>query len=196
MPRDQYSTTFLSLDGPDRENRDKGLTEFHPKSHGSKMKINNDSVVAIDYTLKNDAGEILDSSSDGCPLNYLHGRGNIISGLEAALVGKEAGDSVDVRIAPADAYGEVIDQLRQAVPRDRFGDAETLQVGMQFQASTDRGPVSVRIVSVEEDTVTVDGNHPLAGQHLNFSVKVVEVRPASAEELAHGHVHGAGGCGC
>lgn len=160
------------------------------------MKISKDSVVSIDYTLKNDSGEVLDASTEGNPLDYLHGHGNIISGLEAGLVGKETGDAVDVRIAPADGYGEVIDQLRQEVPRDRFAGVESLEVGMQFQANTDRGPISVRIVEVSDETVTVDGNHPLAGQHLNFSVKVVDVRQASAEELQHGHVHGAGGCGC
>lgn len=160
------------------------------------MKISKDSVVSIDYTLKNDAGDVLDSSKEGCPLNYLHGHGNIISGLEAGLVGKETGDALDVRVAPADGYGEVVEQLRQEVPRDRFEGVESLEVGMQFQANTDRGPIAVRIVDVADDTVTVDGNHPLAGQHLNFSVKVVDVREASAEELEHGHVHSSGGCGC
>lgn len=157
------------------------------------MEISQGSVVSIDYTLKNDSGEVLDASRDGSPLLYLHGRGNIIGGLEKALEGKQSGDSVEVRIAPEEAYGPVNEQLRQAVPRDRFQGVEDLQVGMRFQAGTDQGPVSVQIVAVEEDTVTVDGNHPLAGQHLNFTVKVVDVRQASEDEIAHGHVHGPGG---
>ena len=80
------------------------------------------------------------------------------------------------------------------MPRDRFQGVETLEVGMQFQASTDQGPVSVRVVKVEEDNVTVDGNHPLAGKHLNFNVTVQDVCEATEEELAHGHIHQGGGC--
>lgn len=156
------------------------------------MKIDKGSVVSIGYVLKNDLGEVLDASEEGNPFSYLHGHGNIIRGLEAGLVGKQVGDEVDVRVEPADGYGEVIEQLRQEVPRDRFQGVDSLEVGMQFQASTDRGPVLVRIVEVTDDIVTVDGNHPLAGQHLNFSVKVLAVRQASPTELAHGHVHNDG----
>jgi FKBP-type peptidyl-prolyl cis-trans isomerase SlyD len=157
------------------------------------MQIANDSVVSIDYELKNDAGEVLDASAEGSPLVYLHGHRNLISGLEQALEGKAAGDSLEVRIAPADAYGEMNESLRQSVPKDRFQGVEQLEVGMQFQASTDQGPISVRIVAVEEELVTVDGNHPLAGQHLNFNVTVRDVRAADENEIAHGHVHGKGG---
>jgi FKBP-type peptidyl-prolyl cis-trans isomerase SlyD len=157
------------------------------------MQIANDSVVSIDYELKNDAGEVLDASAEGSPLVYLHGHRNLISGLEQALEGKTTGESLEVRIAPADAYGEVNESLRQSVPKDRFQGVEQLEVGMQFQASTDKGPISVRIVAVEEELVTVDGNHPLAGEHLNFNVTVRDVRAAEESEIAHGHVHGKGG---
>lgn len=148
----------------------------------------------MDYALKDDEGTLLDQSQPGQPLAYLHGHKNIIPGLESALVGKAVGDSVDVRVAPEDGYGAPNPALEQVVPRDRFQGVESLEVGMQFQASTDQGPVSVRVVKVEDDNVTVDGNHPLAGKHLNFNVTVQEVRAATEEEIAHGHIHQSGGC--
>ena len=148
----------------------------------------------MDYALKDDEGTLIDQSQPGNPLAYLHGHRNIIPGLEAALEGKQAGESVDVRVDPADGYGEFNPALEQVVPRDRFQGVEQLQVGMQFQANTEQGPVSVRITKVEGEEVTVDGNHPLAGKHLNFSVTITEVRDATEEELAHGHIHAGGGC--
>ena len=156
------------------------------------MQIEEGTVVAMDYKLTDDAGTVIDESQPGSPLAYLHGFRNIIPGLENALEGKAVGDCVEVRLEPAEAYGEHIEGLEQVVPRDRFEGIEDLQVGMQFQAGTDQGPVSVRITKVEGDEVTVDGNHPLAGQHLNFEVTVKEVRAATDEEKAHGHLHSAG----
>lgn len=158
------------------------------------MQIAEGTVVAMDYALKDDEGTIIDQSQPGQPLSYLHGHNNIIPGLESALLGKAAGESVEVRVAPEEGYGELNPALEQEVPRDRFQGVEELEVGMQFQASTDQGPVSVRVVKVGEDTVTVDGNHPLAGKHLNFNVTVQEVRAATEEEIAHGHIHQGGGC--
>lgn len=143
----------------------------------------------MDYALKDDEGTLIDQSQPGQPLAYLHGHKNIIPGLESALNGKEAGDQVEVRVAPEDGYGEPNPALEQVVPKDRFQGVESLEVGMQFQASTDQGPISVRVVKVEDDNVTVDGNHPLAGKHLNFAVTVQDVRAASEEEIAHGHIH-------
>jgi len=157
------------------------------------MFIGQDSVVSIHYSLTNDAGEVLDSSSDSDPLTYLQGHGNLISGLERELRGKQAGDKLKVRIAPADAYGEQDATLIQEVPRSAFGANNSLEVGMQFQAESNHGPHTVTITKMVDDTITVDGNHPLAGQHLNFDVQVVEVRTATEEELSHGHVHGPGG---
>jgi FKBP-type peptidyl-prolyl cis-trans isomerase SlyD len=158
------------------------------------MLIAQDKVVLIHYTLTNDRGEVLDSSSGGEPLAYLHGQGNIIPGLEKALAGKQAGDKLDVKVAPAEGYGERDDQLVQQVPRRAFSGAQDVKPGMQFHAQTSGGHARVVTVTrVAGDMVTVDGNHPLAGEHLNFAVEVTEVRDPTAEELSHGHVHGPGG---
>lgn len=157
------------------------------------MQIAKHKVVSIDYTLTNDAGDVVDSSAGGEPLVYLHGMHNIISGLENALEGKSAGDTLQVTIAPKDGYGERVDAMVQTVPRELFQGVDQLEVGMQFQANTDSGVQVVTITAVEGDEVTVDGNHPLAGENLNFDVTVVDVRDASDEEIEHGHVHGPGG---
>jgi FKBP-type peptidyl-prolyl cis-trans isomerase SlyD len=157
------------------------------------MQIAKDKVVSIEYTLKDDEGTLLDTSQGRDPLAYLHGAGNIIPGLEQALEGKQAGESLSVRIDPKDAYGERSDELQQVVPRQLFQGVETLEPGMQFQAQAEGGVQIVTVKAVEDDNVTVDANHPLAGVTLNFDVSVVEVRDANAEELEHGHVHGPGG---
>ena len=157
------------------------------------MTIDKNTVVSIDYTLTNDAGQILDSSKGRSPLVYLHGGGNIIPGLEAALQGKNQGDTIKVTVEPEQAYGVRHEQMVQAVPRERFQGIKDIRAGMQFQA---QGPQGSRIVTVTEvgpDTVTIDANHPLAGTRLNFDVSVVDVRTATAEELQHGHAHGPGG---
>lgn len=158
------------------------------------MEITDGTVVAMDYALKDDEGTVLDQSQPDQPLTYLHGHKNIIPGLESALTGKTVGDTVDVRVAPEDGYGEPNPALEQVVPRDRFQGIESLEVGMQFQASTDQGPISVRVVKVEDDDITVDGNHPLAGKHLNFNVTIQDIRAGTEEEIAHGHIHQGGGC--
>jgi len=159
------------------------------------MKIAKNTVVSFDYTLKNDNGDVLDSSEGGQPLAYLHGSGNIIPGLEQALEGREAGDAFQVSLEPADAYGDVDEELTQVVPRNLFQGVDQIEVGMQFQAQTAEGVQVVRIAAVEGDDVTIDANHPLAGERLHFDVNVAEVREASSEELEHGHVHVEGGCG-
>ena len=158
------------------------------------MQIADNAVVAIDYTLHNDEGEVLDSSEGAQPLAYLHGAANIIPGLENALVGKSAGDELEVSVEPEDAYGEYSLELVAALNRSMFEGVDELQVGMQFHASApDGGMQVVTIRDIDGDQVTVDGNHPLAGQRLNFKVKVVSVRAATEEELQHGHAHGEGG---
>ncbi|MDY0250664.1 MAG: peptidylprolyl isomerase [Pseudomonas sp.] len=158
------------------------------------MLIANQHVVAIDYTLSNDAGEVIDSSAGAEPLVYLHGAGNIIAGLENALAGKTVGDELDVNIEPEDAYGEYSAELITNLGREMFEGVDQLEVGMQFHASApDGGMQIVTIRDIDGDQVTIDGNHPLAGQPLNFKIKVISVRAASEEELAHGHVHGEGG---
>lgn len=158
------------------------------------MQITQDSVVSIHYTLTNDAGETIDSSAGGDPLTYLQGNGNLIPGLENALTGKQPGDKLQVKIAPADGYGEYNKELVQSVPRRQFKGIKNVRVGMQFQVQGEGGhPRSVTVTHIMGDMVTIDGNHTLAGQNLNFDVEVTDVREATAEELAHGHVHGPGG---
>ena len=158
------------------------------------MQIAANKAVSIDYTLTNEDGEVIDSSVGQAPLVYLHGARNIIAGLERALEGKQAGDELEVTIEPEDAYGDYSVELVAVLNRSMFEGVDQLEVGMQFHASApDGGMQIVTIRDIDGEDVTVDGNHPLAGQRLNFKVKVVEVRDANAEELAHGHVHGAGG---
>lgn len=157
------------------------------------MKISKHSVVSIDYTLTNDAGKVLDSSKGREPLSYIQGMGSLIPGLENALEGKGKGESLKVSIPPKDGYGERDEGLVQDVPRDQFGEGAEVEIGMQFQVDTEGGEVVVTVVGVEPETVKVDGNHPLAGETLNFDVTVSEVRAATEEELHHGHVHGPGG---
>lgn len=157
------------------------------------MEIAQQRVVYIHYTLTNDTGEVLDSSPDAEPLAYLHGAGNIIPGLESALTGKQAGDKLNVRVDPAAGYGERDERLVQEVPKSAFQGVADIQPGMAFNAQSSQGPMRVVVTRVAGDMVTVDGNHPLAGEALNFDVEVAEVRDASSEELSHGHVHGAGG---
>jgi len=163
------------------------------------MVIEKNRVVSIDYKLVDDEGALIDSSDGGEPLVYLHGSGNIIAGLERHLEGKVAGDSVACDLAPSDAYGERDESLVFSVGKDEF-EGTDVEVGMQFEAHGENGAQIVTVVSVDGDEVKVDANHPLAGENLHFNVKIVEVREASAEELEHGHVHGAhdcdGDCGC
>lgn len=156
--------------------------------------IKQHSVVTMHYELKDAEGEVLDSSAGQEPLTYLHGAGNIIVGLEEELLGKAVGDEVQAVIAPEKGYGEPLDALVQTVPKEAFGaEIDKVAVGMRFQAETEQGPVPVVVTEMNDDTVTVDGNHPLAGKELHFNVSVTEVRDASQEEIDHGHVHGPGG---
>ncbi len=158
------------------------------------MTIKENSAVSFHYTLTDDDGQQLDSSAGKEPLAYLHGAGNIIPGLENALTGKAVGDSMVVAVSAAEGYGEVQKELIQEVPRSAFQGVDTIEVGMQFEAQTGQGGnVPVTVTAVSEEVVTVDGNHPLAGKNLNFDVSIEDVRDATEEELAHGHVHGPGG---
>lgn len=157
------------------------------------MQIAKNTVVAIDYTLTDDDGQVLDSSDGREPLSYLHGASGIIPGLERELDGKQAGDELQVKVAAEDGYGERNDALQQQLPRDQFAEVGELELGMQFQVDTNAGPMVITIVEITDEIVTVDGNHPLAGVNLNFAVTVREVRAASEEEISHGHAHGPGG---
>jgi FKBP-type peptidyl-prolyl cis-trans isomerase SlyD len=158
------------------------------------MQIAPNSVVSMHYTLTGDDGNIIDSSAGNSPLVYLHGAGNIIPGLENALVGKKPGDTAKVRVVPAEGYGEVVMELIQQVPLEMFQGAENIEPGMTFQAQDQSGYIQrVTVTAVNGNQVTIDANHPLAGQHLNFDVSIVDVRAATQEELDHRHVHGEGG---
>lgn len=156
------------------------------------MQIQAKSVVTLEYTLKDDAGEVLDKSEGRGPLTYLHGAGNLVPGLEKALEGKSAGDSLEVSIAPADGYGDRSEKLVRKIPLRKIQDPRP-QPGKRYRAQVDDGLRIVLVTGLSGDYASVDANHPLAGMTLHFSVKVVEVREATAEELSHGHVHGKGG---
>ena len=156
------------------------------------MKIAKDSVVRFHYTVSEVGQESLESSKDREPLAILYGHGNIIPGLETAMLDREAGESFGVDVAAADAYGEKRDGLGQRVPKKHFG-AQKLEPGMQVVLQTNFGPRAVTIQKVGMSVVDVDLNHPMAGKDLHFDVEIIDVREASAEELEHGHVHGEGG---
>ncbi len=158
------------------------------------MKIEKHKVVSIDYTLKDDYGNIIDSSRGGEPLAYIQGMGNLIPGLEDALEGNAKGDRLSVSVPPERGYGVRDDRLIHVLRKDQFEGVDELEVGMQFHAHADNGSVQTVVVTkIEGDNVTIDGNHPLAGKNLHFEVAVVEVRDATKEEMDHGHVHGPGG---
>ncbi len=153
------------------------------------MQIAKHTVASIHYTLKDNDGNVLDSSDGREPLNYIHGIGNLIPGMEEGLEGKVKGDKLNLKVSPEKGYGVKSDKMVQKVPRDAFGD-QPVKVGMQFQ--TNRGEV-VTVTYVGLEQITVDANHPLAGIELNFAVEVLDVRTATGDEIAHGHVHGPGG---
>jgi FKBP-type peptidyl-prolyl cis-trans isomerase SlyD len=148
-------------------------------------------VVSFHYTLTDAEGELLDSSSGGPPLDYLHGSGNIVPGLEKGLEGRRAGESFRVRVPPGEGYGERDPAGVQQVPRRAFPPDARLEPGTAFRAQDSHGGhATVWIEKVEGDVVTIDLNHPLAGRTLEFEVRIESVRDATGEELAHGHVHG------
>src|SRR5579872_2848601 len=158
------------------------------------MKIADKKAVAIEFTLKDDKGEVIETSVGKDPLWYLHGLGNLVPGLEKALEGKDAGETVDVKLAAADAYGERDEDEVRKVPLRKLK-APRIQVGGRYQMQAEDGLRVVVVKSVTGDYALVDGNHPLAGQALHFVVKIIEVREATKDELEHGHVHGPEGHG-
>jgi FKBP-type peptidyl-prolyl cis-trans isomerase SlyD len=157
------------------------------------VQIAADAVVLIHYTLKDDAGKVLDSSGKGEPLAYIQGHGNLVPGLEKALEGKKDGDSVAVTLSPNEGYGIRNEALVQRVPKRSLQGSGEIRKGMQFRAQTEEGLRVFTVTAIVGDMVALDGNHPLADQTLHFDVNIVSVREATAEELEHGHVHGAGG---
>lgn len=156
------------------------------------MQISKKMAVTINYNLSNDSGEQLDSSHGDEPLVYLHGFGQIIPGLENALLGKEVGDKFSVTIDAADAYGERREDMIQVVPMSMFEGAGKVEVGMQFHADASHGVNVVTVTEINGEQATIDGNHPLSGENLSFDVEIVDIRPATEDELSHKHIHGAG----
>jgi FKBP-type peptidyl-prolyl cis-trans isomerase SlyD len=156
------------------------------------MQITNNTAVSIHYTLTDDGGKEIDTTAGDEPLVYLHGKGNIIAGLEKALDNKTVGDKFSVRIEAADAYGEFSEDMVQVVSREMFDGVGKLEVGMQFHADVNSGSGVITVTKIDGNEITIDGNHPMAGQALNFDVEVVGVRLATEDEAAHGHIHGAG----
>ena len=159
------------------------------------MTIVKHSIATLHYTLKDDAGEILDVADENNPFLYMHGVGGMIPGLEKALENKAAGDHIVVSVPPAEAYGERNPSLTQDVPRDMFSgiEDEEMVVGAQFQAQTDQGVEIITVAAIEDDIIKIDGNHPMAGETLHFDVTILDIREATEEEISHGHPHGPGG---
>ncbi len=160
------------------------------------MQIAKNSIVSIHYTLKDEKGEVLDSSDGRDPLDYLHGAGQIIPGLENELEGRKPGDEFSVVIEPEEGYGSRDESLVHEVPKTEFETPDEIEVGMQFRVGAEGGTLIMVVAGVGEESVTLDGNHPLAGVNLAFDVSVADVRKATEEEIkASQHVHGSG-CGC
>ena len=161
------------------------------------MKITNNSVVVMHYAVSDSEGALIDSSYDHKPMAIIQGTGYLIPGLEDALINHQVGDKFEVSVNAEQAYGERRDEYVQTVPKELLQGVEELAVGTQLRASTDDGEQTVIVIDVSDDEVTVDGNHPLAGLDLSFDVDILDVREATEEELAHGHIHteGEGCCG-
>lgn len=157
------------------------------------MKITKNTVVSLDYTLKNNDGTVLDSSAGREPLVYLHGVGALIPGLENKLEGLEANAALNVTIQPEDGYGKRSEEMIHKVSKAGFQGDEEMQVGMQVQLDTENGPMIATIAGIEGEEVTLDLNHPLADEILHFDVEIKDVRNATEDEISHGHVHGVGG---
>lgn len=156
------------------------------------QKIANGKVVGFTYTLKDDQGQTVDQSQPQQPFEYLHGHQNIVSGLEKQLDGMEEGEERKVEVAPEEGYGVFDESLVFRVPAANFPQDVDLKPGMQFQSEGPQGAMVVTVTEVQDDVVTVDGNHPLAGQRLHFDVKIDSIREATEQELQHGHVHAHG----
>lgn len=157
------------------------------------MKIESESVVRFHYTLRGEAGEELESSRGGEPSVYLHGANNVMRGLESAMTGKAAGDVFSATLAPAEAYGIRNPEKVQRVPVKHLVFKGKLQAGKVVQLNTGEGMRAVTVLKVGRHSADIDTNHPLAGQALTFDVEILDVRAATADELAHRHAHGPGG---
>ncbi len=160
------------------------------------MKIGKNKVATFDYTLSSESGEILDSSKEAGSLPYMHGIGSLIRGLESAMEGRSPGDSFSVSVLPAEGYGEWDETLLDVVPRSAIDGIGNLEVGHRIQVKDHDGARTASVTKIEDDRVTLDGNHPMVGMTLNFDINIVDVRDATKEELEHGHLMGEDDCGC
>jgi FKBP-type peptidyl-prolyl cis-trans isomerase SlyD len=159
-----------------------------------KLTVDNDMVVTVDYVLTLDDGDVVESTQGGMPMRFLAGHDEILSGLEDALFGLAVGDETAVTLGPEDAYGEYDAEAFEEVPVDQFPATENLEPGMPIGVQDESGEMFHAFISeVRPDTIILDFNHPLAGETLHFQVKVIDLRPATAEELSHGHSHGGDG---
>ena len=156
------------------------------------MLIEKDKVVSFHFKVIED-GELLESSSEGDPMLYMHGRNGLISGLESELAGKKAGENFSVTLEPKEAYGIPLESSKQRISKKHLAKNGKLRVGMVVDINTTDGLRQATIVKVGKFNVDVDTNHPFAGKTLTFEVDVVDVRDATGEEMAHGHAHGSGG---
>lgn len=157
------------------------------------MDVAKDRVVRFHYALSDDAGNLIEQSNGAQPLAVLWGHGGLIPGVERALEGRVAGDTLDLVVAPEDGYGERRPELLQRLSKKYFPNADRLKPGMVTQVHTEGGPRAVTVRKVGMSVIDVDGNHPLAGQTLRFAIEIVDVRAAEPDEIEHGHVHGDGG---
>ncbi|TVR57185.1 MAG: peptidylprolyl isomerase [Spirochaetaceae bacterium] len=153
------------------------------------MTVEKDKVVTMAYTLTDSEGQVLDTTGDDGEFSYVHGVGAIIPGLEAELAGKAAGEHVAAEIPPENAYGERDDARVFSIPRERLGEIDELEEGMRFQAKMGENVEILTVADFDDENVTLDANHPLAGVTLKFDVTIKDVREATEEEIEHGHVH-------
>jgi FKBP-type peptidyl-prolyl cis-trans isomerase SlyD len=169
------------------------------------LTITENKVVTFEYTLKNENGEIIDSSINNTPITYIHGSGNIIPGLEDELEGKKVGDKFNASINPEDGYGVRHDDLIQKIDKERLSHLPNIEIGMQLQAYDEDGMQILTVIDISDNEVTLDGNHPLAGERLHFDVEITDIREATEEEIEFGlntdcgcgDTGGCGGCsGC
>jgi FKBP-type peptidyl-prolyl cis-trans isomerase SlyD len=153
------------------------------------MTVARNRVVSIEYTLTGEDGSVLDTSRGDEPISYVHGSGTLVDALEAAMEGKGPSDTVSLTLPPDQAYGVRDDSIVFTLPRAQVGAAEEPEIGMQIMLQGDGDGRVVTVVAMDENEVTVDGNHPLAGLTLTFDVEIIDVREATAEEIEHGHAH-------
>jgi len=169
------------------------VTRNPPLTKERILSITKNRVVGFAYTLTDDDGAVIDSADVQSPLVYLHGHSQLIAGMENALGGREVGDQFSIVLPPEEAYGVYDENLAGAVPVSAFQSVDAVEVGMQFQMEFPGGLKVVTVSAVDDQHVTVDGNHPLAGDTLHFDIEVVSIRAATQDEIEHRHAHGPGG---